>query len=182
MKIAIAAVMVVLIAGPAMAQTAQQSQNEAISGAQSNVYMNNPDHIRSSLKTNPGIGGAGLTTSNDTCAGSATIGGSFVGFGGVIGKTYEMEACVRMKEAYFLEQKGYSRGSTARVCQGKKVAEAMWVAGTPCPQDEQRYRTAVAKAQPAAQPAPQVKRMRIADMPAGTRYRDPNTGRIVTKR
>jgi hypothetical protein len=181
MKLVLAAALVAL-SFPAFAQTAQQSQNEAYSGAQSNVYMNNPDNIRSTLRTAPGIGGGGLTTSNDTCAGSFMLGGSIIGGGGIAGKTYEMEACVRMKEAIFLEQKGYSRGSTARICQGKKVSEAMWVAGTPCPQDEQRYQAAVAKAQPAAQAAPQVKRMRIADMPAGTRYRDPNTGRIVTKR
>lgn len=169
MKLVLAAALVAL-SFPAFAQTAQQSQNEAYSGAQSNVYMSNPDKLNSRIKTNPGIGGPGLTTSNDTCAGSFGVGGSFVGFGAVVGKTYEMEHCVRTKETVLLAQLGNNRAAQARLCQGKKVAQAMWDAGTPCPQDRQRYQAAVSKVQPAAQAAQQVNSGRYSDLPKGTRY------------
>lgn len=163
--IVLAGIMSAIVVPIAHAQNAQQSQNEAISGAQSNVYMNNPDNIRSTLKAAPGIGGGGLTTSNDTCAGSFNLGGSLIGGGAIAGKTYEMEACVRMKEAYFLEQKGFSRAATARFCQGRKVMQAMRDAGTPCPQDRgnRQYTQAAA-------PAPVVNTGRYSDLPSGTRY------------
>ena len=164
--IVLAGIMSAIVVPTAYAQNAQQSQNEAISGAQSNVYMDNPDNIRSTLRAAPGIGGGGLTTSNDTCAGSFNLGGSIIGGGAIAGKTYEMEACVRMKEAYFLEQKGFSTASTARVCQGKKVAQAMWDAGTPCPQDRQRYVEANAR----GEAAPVVNTGRYSQLPKGTRY------------
>lgn len=162
----LAAVALIVLAGPAAAQTAQRSQNEAISGAQSNVYMNNPDKVRNRIETNPGIGGPGLTTSDGTCAGSVGGGLSIVGLGLTLGKTYEMEACVRHKEAVFLEQKGYSGASTARFCMNKKVDEAMWLAGTPCPQSQGRYQQATSS----QNAAPSVNRAKFSSLPSGTRY------------
>lgn len=167
MKIAAIALAVSMFSLPALAGGVQQSANESISGAQSNVYMNNPS--KSTVRTNPGVGGPGLTTSNDTCAGSFGGGVSLPGFGVVAGKTYEMEACVRMKEAIFLEQKGLSGASTARFCMNKKIDEAMWVAGTPCPQSQQRYQQAAAKASGGQQQFVQ-RRVNPAKLAPGTRY------------
>ena len=51
------------------------------------------------IKNTPSMNGPNLTSSNDTCMGSVSAGGSGPGFGLSLGKTYTDTNCVRLKNS-----------------------------------------------------------------------------------
>jgi len=79
----------------------------------------------------------GLTSGNDVCAGSKSIGGQAAGFGISFGTTWVDNNCVRLKNSARLEDLGFKTAAVALLCQDEEVAQAMAVAGTPCPGNTQ---------------------------------------------
>lgn len=85
---------------------------------------------------------APLTTGEDTCMGSSSLGAQAVTFGLSVGTTWRDRNCQRLKNSRQLVALGYHSAATALMCLDRDVREAMDEAGTPCPSR--------ASAQPAA--------------------------------
>lgn len=81
----------------------------------------------------PSIVAAQLTSSNDTCMGSASGSASGPGFGISIGKTYLDENCVMLKNARELWNMGRPGAALARMCMNAANREALELDGYVCP-------------------------------------------------
>lgn len=71
-----------------------------------------------------------LTSGDDTCMGSTSVGGQGVGFGLSLGSTWEDEDCKRRKNARFLHNTGNTGIAITLMCQDDEVFEAVMIAGT----------------------------------------------------
>lgn len=71
-----------------------------------------------------------LTSSNDTCMGSSSLGGQGAGFGISLGSTWEDEDCRRRKNARFLYNVGSKASAIALMCEDTEVANAIMKSGT----------------------------------------------------
>jgi len=76
---------------------------------------------------------APLTSGEDTCMGSSSLGAQAVTFGLSIGTTWQDANCRRLKNSRQLVALGYVRAATALMCVDEDVRSAMEEAGTPCP-------------------------------------------------
>lgn len=74
-----------------------------------------------------------LTSSNDTCMGSTSIGGSAVSFGFSAGTTWTDENCVMLKNAREIWNMGFKGAALARLCMDKRNREAFELTGINCP-------------------------------------------------
>lgn len=83
-----------------------------------------------------------LTSSNDTCMGSTSIGGSAVSFGFSAGTTWTDENCVMLKNAREIWNMGFKGAALARLCMDKRNREAFELTGINCPVSSQEARTA----------------------------------------
>jgi hypothetical protein len=105
---------------------------------------------------------APLTTGEDTCMGSSSLGAQAVSFGVSIGTTWQDENCQRLKNSRQLVALGYHRAATALMCVDEDVRMAMEEAGTPCPSRNDAAPAAapvaavVAPAEPVVAPAAEV--------------------------
>jgi outer membrane protein OmpA-like peptidoglycan-associated protein len=90
-----------------------------------------------------------LTTGEDTCMGSSSLGAQAVTFGLSVGMTWQDANCRRLKNSRQLVALGYHRAATALMCVDADVREAMIEAGTPCPS-----RNDPPQAAPVSAPAP----------------------------
>lgn len=108
-------------------QAQLQGQHQSVDGSgNSNVSINNPRQpVNSAIA-------AALTSSNETCMGSTSIGGQGVGFGLSIGSTWENEACERRRNASVLLALGLKDEAVALMCQDETVAAAFEKTGTAC--------------------------------------------------
>lgn len=86
------------------------------------------------IKNTPSIGIASLTSSNDTCMGSVSAGGSGPGFSIGLGSTYKDDNCVMLKNSRELWNMGMKGAAMALMCNDKNNAEALELTGYMCPQ------------------------------------------------
>lgn len=113
------------------AQAQHQSQevynagnNTGNSASTSNV---NVVHERSaSTSTAPA-----LTSGDDTCMGSSSVGGQGVGFGFSVGSTWTDENCIRLKNARLLYNMGRAATAQMLMCQDEAVRAAAKATGDP---------------------------------------------------
>jgi hypothetical protein len=75
-----------------------------------------------------------LTSSNDTCMGSASVGAAGVTFGLSLGKTYVDENCMMLKNSRELWNMGYRGAAIARMCMDARNREALELSGVRCPE------------------------------------------------
>ncbi|ABR91335.1 Hypothetical protein mma_1597 [Janthinobacterium sp. Marseille] len=95
-----------------------------------NVYYGGTQTIRNV----PSMNSAPLTSSNDTCMGSASGAVAAPGLGISLGKTYVDDNCVMIKNARELWNMGMKGAAMARMCMDKDNREALELTGFVCPQ------------------------------------------------
>src|SRR6202035_1509304 len=130
MRFATSVLVLLAAAAPARAQTT--------SGAESSVNVSSPAHTTSKstnrLITPPTVVAPGLAAAGiETCLGSASGGLSVMGTGVTCGSTIPDEACSIRLAARQLNAFGYPKAAIALMCQDQRVAQAMVIAGEPCP-------------------------------------------------
>lgn len=100
----------------------KNQQTTVIEGDNFKAYASAPDALAPSL-----------TSGNDVCMGSISVGGSgstgIIGFGLAIGKTYTDDNCVRLKNANALLQMGHKDAALALLALNEDVAAALNAAG-----------------------------------------------------
>ena len=126
------ALAVLSLATPVSAQTMGSS-----SGASSSLSISNPSDITTKtwLYTPPGVVAPGLAAAGiETCLGSTSGGLSLMGGGFSFGRTQVDEGCTIRLLARQLYAFGLQKAALALMCQDERVALAMEVTGSPCPQ------------------------------------------------
>jgi hypothetical protein len=93
------------------------------------------------IKNTPSVSGAPLTSSNDTCMGSASGSANVPGIGLSFGKTYTDDNCVMLKNSRELWNMGMKAASMALMCMDKNNRTALELTGFTCPQNEKRATT-----------------------------------------
>lgn len=91
----------------------------------------------------PGLAAAGI----ETCLGSVSVGGSFVGGGFSFGSTVKDDDCNRRLYARQMYNMGFKAAAAIIQCITPEVNYAMAVAGTPCPNPPNMQPVAVPVAQ-----------------------------------
>ncbi len=104
------------------------------------------------LRNTPSVANAALTSSNDTCMGSVSAGGSGPGFGLAIGSTYKDDNCVMLKNSREMWNMGFKAAAVALMCTDKANKEALELTGYVCPQTAKEQQRAAANA---SAPSPQ---------------------------
>lgn len=74
-----------------------------------------------------------LASSNDTCMGSSSLGGSAVAFSFSVGSTWVDENCVMLKNAREIWNMGFKGAALARLCMDPLNKEALEATGIKCP-------------------------------------------------
>ncbi|MEN3292276.1 MAG: hypothetical protein V7642_1529 [Burkholderiales bacterium] len=74
-----------------------------------------------------------LSSSNDTCMGSTSVGGSAVSFGFSVGSTWTDANCVMLKNAREMWNMGFRGAALARLCMDDLNKEALESTGINCP-------------------------------------------------
>jgi hypothetical protein len=74
-----------------------------------------------------------LSTGDDVCMGSSSVGGQAAEFGFSVGSTWQDSNCVMLKNARELKNQGYDKAAKARLCMNEDNALAFELAGEPCP-------------------------------------------------
>ena len=74
-----------------------------------------------------------LTSSNDTCMGSTSLGGSAVSFGFSVGTTWTDNNCLMLKNAREIWNMGFKGAALARMCMDDLNKEAFEATGINCP-------------------------------------------------
>ncbi|MEB0133941.1 hypothetical protein QN362_01205 [Actimicrobium sp. CCC2.4] len=77
-----------------------------------------------------------LTSSNDTCMGSTSVGASAVSFGFSVGSSWTDSNCLMLKNAREIWNMGFKGAALARLCMDKLNREAFEVTGVHCPDRE----------------------------------------------
>lgn len=111
------------VAGPASAGSSEQASTQ-------NVNYGGTQTVRNV----PSMNSAPLTSSNDTCMGSASGAVAAPGLGISLGKTYVDDNCVMIKNARELWNMGMKGAAMARMCMDKDNREALELTGFVCPQ------------------------------------------------
>ena len=96
------------------------------------------------IKNTPSVSASPLTSSNDTCMGSASGSANVPGIGLSFGKTYTDDNCVMLKNSRELWNMGMKAASMALMCMDKNNKAALEMTGFVCPQTEQAQRAAKA--------------------------------------
>lgn len=86
------------------------------------------------VRNTPSVSGPPLVSSNDTCMGSASGGINAPGFGLSLGKTYNDDNCVMLKNSRELWNMGMKGAAMALMCNDTKNKEALELTGYECPQ------------------------------------------------
>lgn len=116
----------------------EQSQNQSINNSADTSSSNNSSqnvNVNTYDERDPvhTAYAAPLTSGEDTCMGSSSLGAQAVSFGVSLGTTWQDDNCQRLKNSRQLVALGYHRAATALMCVDDDVREAMEEAGTPCP-------------------------------------------------
>lgn len=86
------------------------------------------------MRNVPSVSGPNLTSSNDTCMGSASGSANVPDIGLSFGSTYTDEQCKLVKMSRELWNKGMKAASLALDCMNPQAREALEITGTKCPQ------------------------------------------------
>lgn len=86
-----------------------------------------------------------LSTGDDVCMGSSSVGGQAAEFGFSVGSTWQDSNCVMLKNARELKNQGYDKAAKARLCMNEDNALAFELAGEPCPRALASTQAAIAK-------------------------------------
>lgn len=86
------------------------------------------------IKNTPSVNGPPLTSSNDTCMGSASGSVNAPGIGVSLGKTYTDANCVMLKNSRELWNMGMKAAALALMCKDADNREALELTGFECPQ------------------------------------------------
>jgi hypothetical protein len=86
------------------------------------------------IKNVPSVSASALTSSNDTCMGSASGSVNGPGFGLSLGKTYTDSNCVMLKNGRELWNMGMKAAAMALMCSDTSNREALESTGYQCPQ------------------------------------------------
>ena len=119
--------------------TTTQNQNvngrteQVLSGTRTEKVEYSGDY---KVKNVPSMNAPNLTSSNDTCMGSASGALSVAGFGVGGGSTYADEHCKRIKMSRELWNKGMKAASLAMDCMDPDAKTALELTGFTCPQTE----------------------------------------------
>lgn len=124
--------------------SSDQSQGQSQDQGQSIVWENPRNPVSTAMA-------AALTASQETCAGSSSIGGQGVGFGLSLGTTWESESCNMRRNAALLNSIGNTGAAVELMCQDEGIRAAMKSAGTPCAADRPAGH---AELEPMVAPAP----------------------------
>jgi len=98
------------------------------------------------VKNTPGIVLGQLVSSNDTCMGSVSVGGSGPGFSIGVGTTYTDDNCKLLKNSRELWNMGMKAASLALMCKNADNREALELTGFECPQTTKANKDAAAAA------------------------------------
>jgi hypothetical protein len=147
-RISLAAIALSLLSTPVLAQNAgiglanSGSDSTSYSGAVNQNIFQSPSDITSRTRVSgsqtvrsvpsaiaPGLTAAGI----ETCLGSVSGGGSFVGGGFSFGGTVKDDDCNRRLYARQLYNMGFRQAAAIIQCISPEVNYAMAAAGTPCP-------------------------------------------------
>ncbi len=112
------------------------------------------------LRNTPSVANAALTSSNDTCMGSVSVGGSGPGFGIAVGSTYKDDNCVMLKNSRELWNMGFKAAAMALMCTDSANKDALELTGFVCPQTARAQRGAV-QAAPSEQHTDPIVRKRL---------------------
>lgn len=96
------------------------------------------------IKNTPSVSGSPLTSSNDTCMGSASGSANVPGIGLSFGKTYTDDNCVMLKNSRELWNMGMKAASMALMCMDKNNRDALEITGYVCPQSARTQASAKA--------------------------------------
>lgn len=96
------------------------------------------------IKNTPSVSGSPLTSSNDTCMGSASGSANVPGIGLSFGKTYTDDNCVMLKNSRELWNMGMKAASMALMCMDKNNRDALEMTGFVCPQSARTQASAKA--------------------------------------
>lgn len=125
----------------------------ATNGATARAVAGTPQTI----KNTPSIALGQLTSSNDTCMGSVSVGGSGPGFSIGVGTTYKDDNCVMLKNSRELWNMGMKAAAMALMCTDKANREALELTGFECPQTTAAKKAEADKAAAAKQAAAPVR-------------------------
>jgi hypothetical protein len=110
------------------------TNGSATSGNSQTINITSPSETTQTVKNVPSMFSGALTSSNDTCMGSTTMGGAGPGFGVSFGTTWTDNNCKMLKNARELHNYGMKAAALALLCKGdESVREALEVTGYTCP-------------------------------------------------
>ncbi len=107
--------------------TGNQTVKEVVSGGTSSS-------VSESLRNVPNVNAPALTSSNDTCMGSTSIGAGWLGIGISGGTTWTDSNCKMLKNSRELWNMGMRGAAMARMCMDKDNREALEETGFTCPE------------------------------------------------
>lgn len=107
-------------------------------GASKDIAKMNADAAKEiagkAIRNTPSVNGLPLTSSNDTCMGSASGSVNAPGIGVSLGKTYTDANCVMLKNSRELWNMGMKAAALALMCKDADNREALELTGFECPQ------------------------------------------------
>ena len=121
--------------GGNQSQSQQQSNSNSNNSSGNTVTQNYQAQQRDPVAS---AFAAPLTSSNDTCMGSSSVGGQGVSFGFSAGSTWTDTNCVMLKNAREMHNMGWKEAAFARMCMDDKNALAFKQAGLKCPVAEEK--------------------------------------------
>lgn len=146
MKKVIIAAALALYGVAALAGGGTEAESTASAGSQSGFQINSPlsvtvtpeeqriDYSGSyTVKNVPSMLAPNITSSNDTCMGSASGAVSGPGFGVALGSTFVDDNCIMLKNSRELWNMGMRAAALAHMCSDPRVAESLVVTGYQCP-------------------------------------------------
>jgi hypothetical protein len=123
----------------------EQTLHHTYSGEQTIRY----EHGDQTIKNTPSVSGAPLTTSNDTCMGSASAAVNVPGFGLGLGSTWTDRNCVMLKNARELWNMGMKAAALALFCTDANNRMALEITGFVCPQTQRAQQLAASQVEAA---------------------------------
>jgi hypothetical protein len=119
-----------------IASASAQAQTATVSGATSNVYVNNPSNFTSKdrLLTSPNVTAPALAAAGiESCLGSVSGSLSVMGTGVSFGRSITDKECDIRLTARQLRAFGHPGAALALLCQDQHIAAAMASVGDDCP-------------------------------------------------
>jgi len=143
--------------------------DQTVNGTQTTVVKGGTDNTihqtfgTQTIKNTPSVSGPPLTSSNDTCMGSASGSANAPGFGISVGKTYVDENCKMLKNSRELWNMGMKAAAMALMCMDSNNRAALEMTGFVCPQSVARAAVVVEReaALKAGEPVDPIVRQRM---------------------